>query len=327
MHAHVPVHTRAVKADVHAKGDTRPCRIASLTIKAHLGMMRTGMAANRPSTHLVSLLCLQDLEYLVCLCLRRVCHRRIGTFNERNDWSSWCQAMTPSPCGVMGRRRAVGGLKTLCSKSKHYVCLPKALLKRRKTTWIRRPAVVCSLSLTSTNSPLLSADGHNLWRVPHLCHSPAFSESSLLGAVDVRAISADKTISLRHSVLWPNHPISHVKLPEDELGFHYGAFLPTGDHPVAIISVFKEPVNAGDVAAARFRKFACEPAFQGRGIGSRLLEHVFAVARLELGCSVVWCDARLATAEWYKKRKMVPFGQTFFKEDIEYVRMMWTAKP
>jgi hypothetical protein len=41
-----------------------------------------------------------------------------------------------------------------------------------------------------------------------------------------KIIDADQTIPLRHSVLWPNAPISQVLLPEDDKGIHIGAFIP-----------------------------------------------------------------------------------------------------
>ncbi|KAI0330512.1 GCN5-related N-acetyltransferase [Cubamyces sp. BRFM 1775] len=145
--------------------------------------------------------------------------------------------------------------------------------------------------------------------------------------IDIRKISADDTVALRHSVLWPDHPVSHVLLPEDASGYHYGAFLPTSASPVAVISVFIDPLpsastEASSSRAARFRKFACDPTHQGRGIGSQLLQHVFEAATKDLGCSVIWCDARLSASAWYERRGMQRFGERFFKGDIEYVRMM-----
>ncbi|KAI0698109.1 GCN5-related N-acetyltransferase [Cytidiella melzeri] len=146
-------------------------------------------------------------------------------------------------------------------------------------------------------------------------------------------ISAEETIPLRHSVLWPDQPVSYVLLPEDASGFHYGAIMRTTDEaiecstPVAVISLFKEALPATTDSqtpsqpAARFRKFACEPAQQGHGIGTGLLRHVFEVAKHELDCSVIWCDARMKTAAWYERRGMQRFGDVFYKGPIEYVRM------
>jgi GNAT superfamily N-acetyltransferase len=142
------------------------------------------------------------------------------------------------------------------------------------------------------------------------------------------SITAEQTLPLRHSVLWPNMPISHVCLPEDANGLHLGAFVPSRDHPVAVISLFIESVPIGiDTAFSnhgvqvRFRKFACDPAYQGCGIGSRLLEYSGSIARSELNATVLWCDARVSNSDWYMKRGLTPFGEKFFKGSVEYVRM------
>ncbi|KAG6853941.1 hypothetical protein C0991_012265 [Blastosporella zonata] len=144
-----------------------------------------------------------------------------------------------------------------------------------------------------------------------------------------KPILVEQTLRLRHSVLWPNMPLSHVSLPEDAQGLHIGAFLPDADQPVAVISVFVEPspINHSFIRAhdtqrqARFRKFACDPAFQGRGIGTKLLEFAFKCAREDLNATVAWCDARTSSADWYAKRGMTPFGDTFFKGPVEYIMM------
>ena len=182
---------------------------------------------------------------------------------------------------------------------------------------------------------------------------PSYDTTSAAGTtlshftgVSYVGISAEDTVPLRHSVLWPDQPVSYVLLPEDSSGFHYGAIVDSpqdGNNPdnarvpVAVISLFKEPLpvpteptsdatspsscSSSCPPAARFRKFACHPSYQGRGIGTGLLQHVFAVAKHELQCSVVWCDARLETADWYERRGMTKFGETFWKGSIEYVRM------
>ena len=145
---------------------------------------------------------------------------------------------------------------------------------------------------------------------------------------------------LRHSVLWPDKPVSYVLLPEDDAGLHFGAFVPSGEPlnttaPVAVISLFEEALPGNDSRsspiesttlgdkprAARFRKFACDPAFQGQGIGTALLRHAFHHAHTRLGCAVIWCDAMVETAGWYERRGMQRFGDIFYKGHIEYVRM------
>ncbi|KAJ7660434.1 GCN5-related N-acetyltransferase [Mycena rosella] len=147
-------------------------------------------------------------------------------------------------------------------------------------------------------------------------------------------ITADRTVPLRHSVLWPDAPVSHVLLAEDAVGWHYGVFINSNPVPVAVISLFVEdcPIDNGAIGhreenngapdkAIRFRKFACDPAYQGRGIGTKLLLHVISVAGSELGGTLLWCDARKTTQPWYERRGLEPFGDVFWKGSVIYVRM------
>ncbi|KAF4621801.1 hypothetical protein D9613_012081 [Agrocybe pediades] len=167
--------------------------------------------------------------------------------------------------------------------------------------------------------------------------------------IRIEKVPVEKTLQLRHSVLWPDMPLSHVRLPEDDLGVHYGVFLQEGEEgkqneqePVAVISLFVEDLPSIDKAAlqeesddvtrdllqcssgraVRFRKFACAPHFQGRGLGTKLLLHALLLCRSEQGAIVAWCDARKSTMEWYRKRGLVPFGNTFYKGRVEYIRML-----
>nr|VWO98196.1 Ubiquitin-conjugating enzyme E2 2 [Ganoderma boninense] len=148
----------------------------------------------------------------------------------------------------------------------------------------------------------------------------------------IHRITPQQTVPLRHSVLWPNHPVSYVLLPEDDSGKHYGAFLDGVCDAVAVVSVFEEAFSqpmpdggVGCVPALRFRKFACDPKYQGQGIGTQLLRHVFddALSNPKIPIRVFWCDARVSAATWYERKEigMERFGEVFFKGDIEYIRM------
>ena len=151
--------------------------------------------------------------------------------------------------------------------------------------------------------------------------------------LEIKSITAQDTIRLRHAVLWPNHPVSYVLLPEDDTGHHFGAFFTPNGAPelIGVISLFNAPIPPADlvdcspdaepIRAARFRKFAVEPGYQSQGVGTRLLEEVFSVASSELKFSTIWCDARVVAADWYRRRGMSPFGTSFFKGGLEYVRM------
>ena len=119
---------------------------------------------------------------------------------------------------------------------------------------------------------------HSLSGSPRGCRrTTIMTDADTANLVAIQQIKVEDTIPLRHSVLWPDRDISYVSLPEDTEGYHFGAFLPCHSHdtPVCIISLFLTPIPDGEVdrsfsnssvldRAARFRKFACHPAYQRR---------------------------------------------------------------
>ena len=137
----------------------------------------------------------------------------------------------------------------------------------------------------------------------------------------IRPIVPQQTYALRHAVLWPDKPLTYVQLEDDHDGYHFGAFLPDAaaaepdraGAPIAVISLFV----TGPVA--RFRKFATHADWQGQGIGTALLMHVFAEAR-RLGAIRIWCDARLTAADFYRRFGMEPTGAVFYKGSIAYAK-------
>ena len=56
-------------------------------------------------------------------------------------------------------------------------------------------------------------------------------------------------------------------------------------------------------------------------IGTALLRHVLDIAREELQCGTIWCDARVDSSGWYERRGLSKFGDLFYKGDVQYVRM------
>ncbi len=114
---------------------------------------------------------------------------------------------------------------------------------------------------------------------------------------------------------------------------HFGAFTPdaisTSDpKPVAVISFFLKslPLQFQSYAplgpTAVFRKFATDTEMQGRGIGSQLFVQACEEVNRIWGVSYIWCDARVASKEWYAKRGLGEIGtERFFKAHIPYLRM------
>ena len=131
--------------------------------------------------------------------------------------------------------------------------------------------------------------------------------------IEIRPIAPARTYALRHAVLWPDKSLAYVQLPDDDAGRHFGAFV--AGVLVAVISLFMEADGA-----ARFRKFATDPAWQGRGVGTALLHHVVAQARAQ-GASQLWCDARQNTLPFYQRFGLAPEGDVFYKGAVPYVRL------
>ncbi|KAI1380435.1 GCN5-like N-acetyltransferase [Hypoxylon crocopeplum] len=156
------------------------------------------------------------------------------------------------------------------------------------------------------------------------CHTTsAFAPQPLT----IRPISAADTYALRHAVLWPNKPLSYAQLPDDIAGQHFGAFaLISSDADksdkhesgelVSIISLFIDDESG----AARFRKFATSPAWQGKGVGSALLAYTIEAA-VRAGATSIWCDARQSALGFYQRFGMGGEGEVFFKEEVPYLRM------
>lgn len=117
---------------------------------------------------------------------------------------------------------------------------------------------------------------------------------------------------LRHVVMYPNKDFDSIKLPQDEMGVHLALY--EGDRAISVISLFIEN------NALQFRKFATLQEEQGKGYGTRLLQHVIALAR-EQALSRTWCHARQSAAPFYRKFGFRETGEAFSKGGIDYVIM------
>lgn len=131
----------------------------------------------------------------------------------------------------------------------------------------------------------------------------------------IQSITAEQTYPLRHSVLWPDKPLDYVMVDDDAAGHHFGAF--NNEELIAVISLF---VNGQE---SRFRKFAAHPDHQRKGVGTLLLNHVIAEAR-RLGATVLWCDARLDAADFYRRFGMTAVSDVFYKGPIPYAKFSLT---
>ena len=130
--------------------------------------------------------------------------------------------------------------------------------------------------------------------------------------MDIRTISWEQTIPLRHSVLWPSKPPEFCHIDGDTEGVHFGVFV--NEVLICVASVYVQQNKA------RLRKFATNEHYQNQGVGSKLLEHMinyFKDSKIEC----FWCDARETALGFYKRFGMSKCGERFYKEDVPYFKM------
>lgn len=120
------------------------------------------------------------------------------------------------------------------------------------------------------------------------------------------------TLAIRQAVLWPDKPAAFSQVEGDELADHFGVIV--DDQLVCVASIFYQ----GKVA--RLRKFATLVEYQGRGIGSYLIEHILQQL-VDQGYESFWCDARESALGFYRRFGLSPSGKRFYKAEQAYFKM------
>jgi len=131
----------------------------------------------------------------------------------------------------------------------------------------------------------------------------------------IKPITTDQTLALRRQVLWPDKPLEFVRVPNDEIALHLGAF--EGDALIGVASFYP------DGRAAQLRKLAVDPSVQGQGIGAQL---VLAGAELLRGQAIttLWCDARETALGFYTRLRFTIDPASFDKSGVQYRKAFLT---
>ena len=131
-------------------------------------------------------------------------------------------------------------------------------------------------------------------------------------SIDIKKVSVEDILPIRHKVLWPDKPFEFVKVEGDEEGIHFGLY--ENSILVTIISLFAEGKSL------RFRKFATLTEYQNRGLGKLMILKVIDYAQ-ENNFERLWCDARTDALNIYERVGFKKFSEPFFKENIEYYKI------
>jgi len=130
--------------------------------------------------------------------------------------------------------------------------------------------------------------------------------------MEIRTISWEQTISLRHSVLWPSKPREYCYVEGDVEGLHFGAFI--NGVLVCVASVYLT------INKARLRKFATDTKYQHQGIGSKMLAYIIQSLKSSQ-VEYFWCDARASALDFYKRFDMRICSERFYKAGVPYFKM------
>jgi len=142
-----------------------------------------------------------------------------------------------------------------------------------------------------------------------------YATGGFVKQMEIRRITWEQTIPVRHKVLWPNKPPEFCKVDGDEEGVHFGAFI--NNELICVASVYIKQEKA------RLRKFATDDHFQKKGIGSKVLEFIISYLK-GMEVKEFWCDARESALGFYERFGMCPFSDRFYKEDEPYLKMKVT---
>ncbi len=127
----------------------------------------------------------------------------------------------------------------------------------------------------------------------------------MLGPWVLCPASAAQILALRHAILRPGLPQDVARFVGDDAADtrHFGAFV--DDLNVGCLSLMQAPWQGRP--ALQLRGMAVASAWQGRGLGGRLL--AFALA--ECASPLVWCNARLGAVEFYERHGFLSVGDVF----------------
>lgn len=135
------------------------------------------------------------------------------------------------------------------------------------------------------------------------------------GAYRFQFETAEDILRFRQTHLWPDKPLSHVRVPGDDTALHIGAHI--AGLRVGAASFFV------DGPAAQLRKLAVDPDHRGQGLGAALVQRGAAQMRAK-GLINLWCDARATALPFYQRLGFTIMPGTYLKSDLPYPKAILT---
>lgn len=129
--------------------------------------------------------------------------------------------------------------------------------------------------------------------------------------LEVKLIKAEKTYSLRHSILRPHMELKDCMYDTDnsEGSFHVGAFVKGQLVSIASFNVEKHPAFPAE-KQYRLRGMATLEEFRNLGAGRKLVSFAQKLMLSEK-VELLWCNARTTVQEYYYKIGFQAHGDVF----------------
>lgn len=128
---------------------------------------------------------------------------------------------------------------------------------------------------------------------------------------------------LRNEVLWPHKTFENCILETDRLSttFHFG--VKVKGLTVATVTLQQEGSSKlRQEKQYRLRAMAVREGYRGQGYGDAIVEAGLNHLR-ELGVEVVWCDARVAALNFYRRLHFNELEEEYEIPIIGMHRFMW----
>ncbi len=128
---------------------------------------------------------------------------------------------------------------------------------------------------------------------------------------------------LRNEVLWPHKTFENCILETDRLSttFHFG--IQIEGLTVATVTLQHEKSHRLQQAKQyRLRAMAVREGYRGQGFGDAIVEAGLNHLR-DLGVEVVWCDARVAALNFYRRLHFNELEEEYEIPIIGMHRFMW----
>ena len=128
---------------------------------------------------------------------------------------------------------------------------------------------------------------------------------------------------LRTEVLWPHKTFENCILETDHFPstFHFG--VKVEGHTVATFTLQQESsCKLPQEKQYRLRAMAVREGYRGQGFGDAIVEEGLKYLK-ELGIEVVWCDARIAALNFYRRLQFEELEEEYEIPIIGLHRFMW----